>query len=145
MVTVLFDQVELHPSQFSLAKAIGKDVEDTPECEVPVTNWVPYSTQLQTNSFYRFFAQTCPDVCCFTIWFFFVKKVFLQTPESKLFSRCSITNLVNAKLKSMLSRIFLLWKVCNVAHRGHFVISKCAKKYFLLPVVTSRMIMTCHQ
>ena len=90
MVTVLPDQVELHPSQFSLAKATGKDVEDTSECEVPVTSWVPY---------YRFFAQTCPDVCCFTIWFFFVRKVFWQTPESKLFSRCSITNFVNAKLK----------------------------------------------
>ena len=28
---------------------------------------VSHSTQLKTNSFYKFLAETCPDVCCFTI------------------------------------------------------------------------------
>ena len=39
MVTVLPDQVELSILRNSAsAKAAGKDVEDTPKCEVPVTN-----------------------------------------------------------------------------------------------------------
>ena len=54
MVTVLPDQVELHPSQFSLGQSCRQGCWGHTRVWSPVTNKVPYSIQLRTSSFYRF-------------------------------------------------------------------------------------------
>ena len=54
MVTVLPDQVELHPSQFSLGQSCRQGCWGHTRVWSPVTNRVPYSIQLRTSSFYRF-------------------------------------------------------------------------------------------
>ena len=97
MVTALPDQVELHPSQFSLGQSCRQGCWGHTRVWSPVTNRVPRIPFSWERVPFMDFRADLSRCLVFHNLVSFCKKVFLQTPESKI--QVLYYKFFNAKLK----------------------------------------------